>query len=291
MTTETYCELSFKDILVASDLSDASDNAMNFAKAIARRFGSHILVAHVSEGVIPVAVPEGELFEYNSAALIEKQLEETRLALREEGFSVDTVDAYGPIRHEIEALAKSHHADLVVLGTHSRTGLDRLLFGSEAEGVLRSLTCPVLTVGPQAGIAPEGVWAPKHILCAIGTPIHSVGIAALAYNLAHMTGASLTLLSVEGEHPDPTQALWDKFDRDLAALLPEARIPKQRVRHFDGAKHSGKDIADISWQLQADLIVMGATPAGTFSSHLKRGIVPETLAEAPCPVMTLKSRS
>jgi len=291
MTTATPCELGFKEILIASDLSDASENATNFAKAIARRYGSHILLAHVSKAVVPVAIPEGEWFEDNSAALIEKQLEEVRLALREEGFSADTVDRYGPIKHEIEALAKLHHADLIVLGTHSRRGFERLLFGSEAESVLRSLTCPVLTVGPQAGIAPEGVWAPKHILCAIWLPLHSVGIAALAYNLAHTTGASLTLLSVDGEHPDPTQIFWDRLDRDWAALFPDARIKKQQIRHFDGAKHSGKDIADIAWQLKADLIVMGATPSGVLSSHLKRGIVPEVLAEAPCPVMTLISRS
>jgi len=291
MTTATPCELGFKEILIASDLSDTSENATNFAKGIARRFGSHILLAHVSEAVVPVAVPEGEWFEDNSAALIEKQLEETRIALREEGFSADTIDSYGSVKHEVEALARSHHADLVVLGTHSRKGLERLLFGSEAECVLRSLTCPVLTVGPRAGMAPDGVWAPKHILCAIGLPIHSVGIAALAYKLAHSTGASLTLLSVEGEHPDPTQVLWDRFDRDLAALLPDAKIAKQQIRHFDGAKHSGKDIADIAWQLKADLIVMGATSSGALSSHLKRGIVPEVLAEAPCPVMTLNCRS
>src|ERR1700757_2188511 len=165
MTTTTSPEVSFKEILVASDLSDASTNAIGYAKAIAKHYGSHIVVAHVSDPAAPIAIPEGGWIQ-ETANQIEEQMQAVGLALRAEGLAADAVNTYGSVRHEIEALAEQYHTDLIVLGTHGRRGLKRFLFGSEAEGLARRTPRPVLTVGPAVAPAPNVAWAPKNILCA-----------------------------------------------------------------------------------------------------------------------------
>src|ERR1700757_1509861 len=142
MTTTTSPEVSFKEILVASDLSDASTNAIGYAKAIAKHFGSHIVLAHVSDPTAPIAIPEGGWIQ-DYANQIEEQMQAAGLALRAEGLAADAVNTYGSIRQEIEALAEENQTDLIVLGTHGRRGLKRVLFGSEAEGLLRRTARPV----------------------------------------------------------------------------------------------------------------------------------------------------
>jgi len=124
MSTTTIPEVCFKEILVASDLSDASTNAIGYAKAIAKHFGSHIVLAHVSEPGPPMAIPEGEWIQQD-ANQIEEQMQTAGVALRAEGLAADAVNTYGPIRQEIEAIADEYQSDLIVLGTHGRRGLKR----------------------------------------------------------------------------------------------------------------------------------------------------------------------
>ena len=96
MTTIAPSQVAFKEILMASDLSDVSDKAIGYAKSIARRFGSRLLLAHISQPENPVAIPEGEWIAEDSELDVEEQVEAAGIALRAEGFTAEAVNNYGP---------------------------------------------------------------------------------------------------------------------------------------------------------------------------------------------------
>jgi nucleotide-binding universal stress UspA family protein len=285
MTTITVPEVSFKEILVASDLSDASTNAIGYAKAIAKHYNSHIVLAHVSDPGAPIAIPEGGWIQ-ETANQIEEQMQTAGAALRDEGLAADAVNTYGSIRQEIEALADEYQADLIVLGTHGRRGLKRFLFGSEAEGLLRRTTHPVLTVGPAAAPAPKEAWTPKNILCATSLNPRAAQVVAYGYRLAQSFGAAFELLSVDDPKHPGNEMTWVDFEKALAEELPE-EAGKGQIRSMLSGRTPAANIVDVAKTLKSDLIVMGARMTHFAGTHLPAGILGQVLADAPCPVLTI----
>jgi nucleotide-binding universal stress UspA family protein len=137
--------LPIRTILHPTDFSTSSDYAFRLACSLARDYGSRLIVLHVAtppvvafgEGVLPVQ-PEGyrdELREWLH-----------RLAAQGPTARVEHHLVEGDAAAEIIHLAGETKCDLIVMGTHGRTGLGRLLMGSVAEQVIRKAPCPVLTV-------------------------------------------------------------------------------------------------------------------------------------------------
>jgi nucleotide-binding universal stress UspA family protein len=130
-------------ILFPTDFSHASDAALEHAAALAKQSGAQLLIVHVEEP--PLAYGGGELYyglpEPDSERIL-KMLEDVRPA-----------DASVPFTHrltmgdpasEIVRIAGEEAAQMIVLGTHGRTGMTRLLMGSVAEAIVRRAPCPVL---------------------------------------------------------------------------------------------------------------------------------------------------
>jgi len=143
--------MSTKKILLATDYSPAGAEALRVATALARDSGSCLMIAHVSESELH---PVGELFEEEPKASPKEtaQLEailptdssvvfEHRLLFGEPG-SLSVVKP----ADELLKLAREEDVDMIVIGTHGRSGLGRMLMGSVAERVVRAATCPVVTV-------------------------------------------------------------------------------------------------------------------------------------------------
>lgn len=140
-----------KKILLATDYSPAGEQALKVATSLARDTGSRLIIAHVSESELH---PVGELFneEPKMSPREIAQLEaiqptassveyEHRLLFGEPG-SMEMVKP----ADEILKLASEEHVDMIVIGTHGRSGLGRMLMGSVAEHVIRGAACPVVTV-------------------------------------------------------------------------------------------------------------------------------------------------
>ena len=137
--------MSAKKILVPSDFSHASDAILPLATSIARDRDAEILFVHVQEP--PVAYAAGELY-YGP-------IEPDTDALEQMLNRLQPTDPKVPCRHqmllgepatEIVRMAEDLGVDMIVMGTHGRSGLARMLMGSVAEKVVRRATCPVLTV-------------------------------------------------------------------------------------------------------------------------------------------------
>lgn len=144
--------MNAKKIVFPTDFSSSSDAALAYATSLARDTGATLYIVHVEEP--PLAYGGGEMYygipEPNTAALL-KMLH-----------AVKPTDAAVPCEHRLLAgdpagavveFADNENADLIVMGTHGRTGLGRLLMGSVAEAIVRRATCPVLTFKPHKKVA------------------------------------------------------------------------------------------------------------------------------------------
>jgi universal stress protein A len=137
--------MNWKKILFATDFSPASDAALRYATALARDSGALLLIAHVEE--VPTPYLGGEMYftqpEYPNPE-IRKMLD--AVVPPDKTVRYEHRLVMGIAADDIARLAEEEKADLIVIGTHGRTGLSRVLMGSVAESVMRMATCPVLTI-------------------------------------------------------------------------------------------------------------------------------------------------
>lgn len=145
---------AIRQILVPSDFSESSRAALDYAAELARSLDASIDVLHVWEA--PLFMPPASLLETGVAdtSLVEifrKNAEDSLSAFvadaKKRGVNVRAAFAeLGPPAHTIAEFARSREYDLIVMGTHGRTGLPHALIGSVAERVVRHASCPVLAV-------------------------------------------------------------------------------------------------------------------------------------------------
>lgn len=147
--------MQIRSILLPTDFSDCGNYALSYAASLARTFGASIICVHVIEPMVPTVGYSG-MTEPLPIADITDQLEYSaerelpKLAEREEvaGLQVEELIVHGEAASEIVRVAKERNVDLIVVSSHGRTGLGRILFGSTAEAVVRHASCPVLVVKP-----------------------------------------------------------------------------------------------------------------------------------------------
>lgn len=147
-------------IVCATDFSETADAAEARAIELARSLGADVVLVHVA--VEAPLYGEGPFTMHDVTAVFETQrrwaektLAEHVAAAAEHGVAARAIVKVGVPVDEIRKIAADEHADMIVIGTHGRSGLGRLLLGSVAERVVRMAPCPVLTVGPGAAYREE----------------------------------------------------------------------------------------------------------------------------------------
>ncbi|GAB4149986.1 MAG: universal stress protein [Planctomycetaceae bacterium] len=143
--------IQIEKILVATDFSDHSAVALQYAQEFSKAFGAHILLCNVveSSGFLSHLPPGGEgYFPPNMDEIRQKNAEEKcQTVIDDAGLENASVHVVvGKPFVEIVRLAKSENVDLLILGTHGRGAVAHMLLGSVAEKVVRNAPCPVLTV-------------------------------------------------------------------------------------------------------------------------------------------------
>ena len=147
--------LQLRRILVPTDFSGCANYALAYAAAIARAANAMVICVNVVEPIVP-AVGYTGMVEAMPIAEMSEQMEDS--AERElpgvmnceelRGLKVEEVIGHGDAAAEIVRVAEEREVDLIVISSHGRTGLGRILFGSTAEAVVRHARCPVLVVKP-----------------------------------------------------------------------------------------------------------------------------------------------
>jgi len=150
--------MNIRSILLPTDFSECARRAVPYAADLARLAGARVVCVHVVEPVVP-AVGWTPLAEPLPVGDISEQLEDS--AARElphfagceefEGLEVEDLIVRGEAAAEIVRVARERGADLIVISSHGRTGIGRIIFGSTAESVVRHAHCPVLVVKPPSG--------------------------------------------------------------------------------------------------------------------------------------------
>lgn len=146
-TTPALPRLELKQILVPVDFSECTEKALAYAVPFARQFGATLTLLHVVEPPYLPASEMGVVVEVESREDSRKELEALHARLAH-SVRCQTMTRKGNADHEIIDAAKELRCDLIILGTHGRTGVERLLMGSTAEKVVRRAGCPILIVRP-----------------------------------------------------------------------------------------------------------------------------------------------
>ncbi len=284
-------EIAIQTIILATDFSPASEKAAAYAKALAHRFGSTVELAHV----IDLSVASN-----SEAALVGLSVDEMRREGKEKlnqllnTFSgthtrIKELEAFS-LPSAILSLVKDSEANLIVMGTASKHGLEKLMLGSTAETVIRKSTCPVLTVGPQVATPPHDPLAFRSIVYATDFSPQAAKAAIYALSFAQDSGAHLYFCHVLGVHEmkgSEKPVLQASFERSLKKLIPQSAYdwcsPECVIEHGDTASA----ILGLAERVQADLIVLGARKSSFWLEYVETGVTPAILAAAKCPVLTI----
>lgn len=144
--------MEIKKILYPTDLSEGSAHAIPYVVDLTKHYNAKLYVVHVIYDIAQAAgwyVPHMNLSELYSdiETGVVKELERCCIEEMRGYKDIEYVILKGVPHEEILKFADGNNIDLIVIGTHSRKGLDRIIFGSTAEKVVRNAECPVLTVG------------------------------------------------------------------------------------------------------------------------------------------------
>ena len=280
-------------ILFATDGSEAAERARRYAASLADQFDASLHVVHVEERPTDLSdvidVQESDVLadlhsiDAGPSVVAEPRVRERRV--------VHDSAAGG-----ILAYATEHDARLIVLGTHGRRGVRRLVLGSVAEEVVRRAEQPVLTVGPAANVRTLSggrLLVPVDFSAYQDDLLAHAGEWALAYD---MTLTLVHAIEVEGV-PDVYGLRSDPpgpdvlTERTRAALAEPADALRDRGLDVEVEVRNGApaaEILDAADALDADLLAI-ATHGRSGIERMLMGSVAETvLRQAPCPVLTVK---
>ena len=290
-TKETQSGIVLKDIVFATDFSPTAANALSYAGDLAQRFHAALHVVNAVEPANYSLPPETWHAADEARNLETKRL---RAFLQTELPDIESeVQLWeGTVSQVLASAIDRDSADLVVLGTHGRTGIGKVLLGSSAEEILRNAPCPVLTIGPHA--QPDHQLRLSEILYATDFSPASLSGARYAIALAQEYGAKLTLLHVvEGRKTDELvheSDLIESSKRLLRTLVPQGALREEPQCEVKLGIPAEK-ILEVAQQTHAGLIVLGARRASGVpgaASHLPIATVHKVIAHAPCPVLTVR---
>jgi nucleotide-binding universal stress UspA family protein len=218
------------------------------------------------------------------------------------GVAIDTIlDESIDVPGAILSYAASTRADLLALGTHGRSGFQRLVLGSIAEKVLRRASCPVLIVPPHASDAvPRQPVSIQHILCPIDFSPGSTRALEYAVALAQETRARLMLLYVVElpvdvlEPPNPALINYRAtcFEQARAQMTKAVRAATAQGVSAANLVVEGRayrQILQAAAEQHADLIVMGVQGRGALDMLFLGSTTNHVVRAAACPVLTLRT--
>ena len=301
-------KLNIKNILVPIDFSRMSIQAIELAKAFAKRFGATVHLAHAHEFFYPAgfAGPASPILPY---PVLTYDSESEKRAGRElieiakrSGLSSTTTHVLcgSPPFEEICRLARNLPTDLIVMPTHGRTGLKHVVLGSTAERIVQHSPCPVLVVRDQKRQSKNGSRISKTILVPVDFSHCSLAGLKYAIGFADKVGAKLILLHVVAYHYVTNG--WVTYELTEATRTAEKEAEQQMKKFLSDVKFGGvrfetaivngnsvDKICDYAREHEVDLIVT-STHGRTGFNHVLIGSVAENVVRrAPCSVVAVPS--
>ena len=302
-------EVRLDSVLIAHDFSEASHKPLGHALAIARHYGAKLYLAHVVSSLgYTIAGPEALQLATEGARRDAQKLEQELLksgALT--GLQHEFIVGEGDVWEQLELVIRQKNVDGVVIGTHGRGALGKLLLGSVAEQIFRHADCLVVTVGPGS---PEESLLEKAKPVGpflFATDFRAASLHALPYaiSFANQCAARLVALHVLPAAPIPEGFHWSSTG-DLSEMREQARMESQKLYEELILQNASKavvpefmvkfgipsdQILQAARELKADLIVLGLKRQAHIqtASHMPWHLAYKVVCGAHCPVLTIKS--
>jgi nucleotide-binding universal stress UspA family protein len=283
-------QIAFKNILFATDFSSTTELALPYALQIARRSGGTIHAVHVIQPDIYPLVPPSE---WSKMAQEEKEFREKKSKELEKAFyglPHEFLFPAGDVWNNMESIIEEKDIDLLILGTHGRTGLRKILLGSVAEKIFRQAGCPVLTVGPAVSSNTKHATAAEfsRILYATDFSPESLAAAPYAVYLAKEHQAELILMhSIQTTEPNQVDTAY----QTLRDVVPAGASLEFKPRCIVEPGEPEVAILGVAARHDADLIVLGVRRAKGLPAviaHIPHSIAYKVVSEAECPVLTVR---
>lgn len=274
-----------KVILVATDFSKTAEEALHYASAIAERNGARLVVIYADELIPPLDEP--------SESLAHATLDELMAAAHEKlmvhvEINVSTFVPFqarvvvGPAVPAIVQQAKEWEADLLVMGTHGRTGFRRLVVGSVCESVLKAIDIPVIAVSNAA--AKQSSPEIRKIVCVVEYSRE----CAEALRIAAALAPEARLVLVKADEGESTAHTSDGL-LSLRRWLPPELVDRCELK-LVGAS-TAEHLASFAAMIGADLIATGAPPAHGIGDVLRGTATDRIVQHSECPVLVVNAHA
>ncbi|MGE0813320.1 MAG: universal stress protein [Vicinamibacterales bacterium] len=295
---------AFTRVLYPTDLSEASLAAAPYAAAIARWYGGRLTVLHVVPSLEPqIFVGGGGA---PATVIPPVPIEEVERAMHAAvpadlvaGLDARFEAADGAPAVAIAQFAREHEAQLVVMGTHGRSGFDRLISGSVTEKVLRRASCPVLTIPPHAAARPAGATF-SRVLCAVDYSPVSERAMTLGLDLARQSqGAAVVAHVIEWLPDEEVRAhahynvaeyrahVYEEARQRIHALLSDESRAWCEIEEVVRVGRAHRELLRLAAERDCDLIALGAHGRGALGQALFGSTTPQVVRGAACPVLVV----
>lgn len=273
-----------RNILFATDFSPCSEAVFPYVCSVARKYDATLHILHViSPEVLSIDPP----LILQARETVERQMQDMAASEQLEGVRHQEVIADGDVTEAINKAVYDDKIDLVLVGTHGRTGIRKFVLGSVAEDVVRNATCPVLTLGPKLAADARREAKFNHILFATELKPENPQALDYALLLASEHNAALTIF-----HAIPLAPVVDAetatavLRRKLLEMVPpdpNRTTPPEAVVEIGTPADL---IVNAAAMRHADLIVLGAHRPAILTTHLMDTAY-KVIVGAPCPVLTV----
>jgi len=289
----TRSSVGIHNVLIATDFSHQSGATLNYGLDFAHLYGAQAEIVYVmpTEDYV-IAGPDGILAAKEAARRdvleLKTRLRQCRAFDEDADYHVSMLE--GSVTECLLQCAREKKIDLIVVGTHGRGGLGKMILGSVAEKVFRQSPVPVLTIGPNLH-RPQRISEVRRILALCDLTPKSHPAVQYACALAKAHASELTVLHVtehanEGTRLDPERVkpgirenLGEIVGRHADGLDIHYRIEFGRV---------ASTILNVAFESKADLIVLGVRASSGLLDRFMWPIAYELVREAACPVLTLR---
>jgi len=295
--------MMIKKILCAIDRSPSSLQAFGYAIALARWQSARLNLLEVVEEAPPppgvTRAPKSDGVPNETRTALERDLRRALTARRASDVKVEISLRKGTAVQEILAQAKTSRADLIVIGSHGRGGVQRLVLGSVAERVLRLATCPVLTVRRGVRLVRRSRSPFETILCPTDFSAAANKAVAYAKRLAQEADAKLILMTaVESPFGDEvTSGAVAELQKSIASnasdaltrLLPRPASNGPRAQAIVAVGKASAAIVKVARARSVDLIVMGVSGRGALDVAILGSTTHHVIREGAWPVLTVRT--
>jgi nucleotide-binding universal stress UspA family protein len=270
--------LQFKTIAVATDLSDASSAALEYAQSIARTYQSTLILVHVIDP-LAYAFPDGApaFLEANKAA--REELDRIEEEARKQGIAIHSVVESGVVCERILQSVRGHNADLLVLGTRGKSEAGRVALGRIARQLLAKAQCPIMTISQDAAASTPWSGSCRSVLAA--TDFSSASITGLRF--AHQI-ALRQLITLHVARDEDESGSWHCLEK-LRFLAPFDESHSVPVEHIVVSGDAGERIAEYAEKYGADLVVLGSPVNELAEEDLHTSTVLQVISKVACPVL------